>query len=699
MPGTPRMTSIGSPPIWTAPAPYVGRRPFGRPDASRFFGRGAEIRAVQAALLRSRVVVVHGPSAAGKTSLLRAGVLPALAADPSLDVLPVADLRLPGALVSPPLARNTAAYSVLRRWRRRAPLRPADATMSDFLLSLPGPSDDEGSSPDLIAAIDSFDEVFAVPAEERRAFMEELADALRRVQKLRLLIVLNDDSLERFRASLQRLGTFPVAFSRLDTLSPEAALKAITEPLAATGRSFAAGVAEDLVGQLSTLSRGGPGLSSGAPAGYVGPLLLQIVCDELWSNWPADEGLITADQLAGLADFDQAFRHFYDAVVEEVHLLAGRPESALRAWVDDAFIASDGKPKTVRNGLLVTAGAANSVVDAFVERHLLVAEHRTAGVWYKLGYPSFAAPIREVNRQWRAASRPGDLEYKSELPPPDTFTAAAQAAMGEGNLASAQRYAQKAADCYRSAGDERRLAHTLMLRGDIARAEGDIDSAEENFQAALSRFTILEDRNLTARTLSALADIRILTGDYRSAVELHQLAVDKLPTDTDALIGLGYALWYGGFPADADATFSQALIWDEGAVRAYVGRGQVRAEMREYRGALADVDHALRTDLTIDYQADALSARALALAGLGRVEEAEAALAVARASDPSRTRTYFRSARISVMHDQPQAAIEDLQRALVGWPPLSSPEETTARRMLLRLRRRYGARPAGERRT
>ena len=622
---TPRMTSIGSPPIWTAPAPYVGWRPFWRADASRFFGRGAEIRAVRAALLRSRIVVVHGPSAAGKTSLLRAGVIPALSADPVLDVLPVADLRLHGAPVSPPRARNAAAYSVLRRWGRRAPLGPADVTMPEFLLSLPGLSGDEGGAHDLIAAIDSFDEVFTVPAEERRAFMEELGDALRQVERLRLLIVLGDDSLERFRASQQWLGTLPAAFLRLDALSPEAALTAIKDPLAAGGRSLAAGVAEDLVDQLGVLSRGGPGRSSGALAGYVAPLLLQIVCAELWSNWPAGEGLITADELPGLADFDQAFRHFYDAAIEEVHLLAGEPESALRAWVEDAFIAGDGKPRAVRNGLPVTAGVANSVVDAFAERHLLVAEHRTAGVWYRLSYPSFAAPIREVNRQWRAASRPRDLEYKPELAPPDTFAAAAQAAMGEGNLASAQRYAQKAADCYRRAGDERRLAHTLMLRGDIACAEGDIDSAEENFQAALSRFTILEDRNLTARTLSALADISILTGNYRSAVELHQLAVDKLPTDTDALIGLGYALWYGGFPADADATFSQAIIWDGSAVRAYVGRGQVRAEMREYHGALADVDRALRTDLPPDYHADALSAKALALAGLGRVAEAEAA--------------------------------------------------------------------------
>ena len=109
---TPRMTSIGSPPIWTAPAPYVGWRPFWRADASRFFGRGAEIRAVRAALLRSRIVVVHGPSAAGKTSLLRAGVIPALSADPVPDVLPVADLRLArGAGIA---AAGTERRSLLR---------------------------------------------------------------------------------------------------------------------------------------------------------------------------------------------------------------------------------------------------------------------------------------------------------------------------------------------------------------------------------------------------------------------------------------------------------------------------------------------------------------------------------------------------------------------------------------------------------
>jgi tetratricopeptide (TPR) repeat protein len=679
------MTATGSAQIWPAAAPFVGWRPFRRSDADRYFGQEAEVQAVRLALLSSRIVVIHGPSASGKTSLLRAGVLPALAADPELDVLPAAELKLTAARPLTQLVRNAAAYAVLQSWARPLPGSSA-ATISDYLLSRPSLPGDARAGDSLVAAIDQFDDVFTIPGEERRAFIEELAVALHQVPTLKLLILLRDENLERFELSQRWLGTPEIAFSSLNGLSPEGAVRAITQPLAGIGRGVAADAVEDLVIRLSALSAGGPGGWPRAATGPVAPLLLQLVCTELWSRWPASESTVTADRLSELADFSAAFSHFYDDVVDEVHLATGQPENTLRAWLEDVFIADDRELKEVRRGSLVTADMANAVADAFAERHLLAPEQRPAGLWYRLSYPSFAGPLRQVNRQWRAAGEHGTSTSQFDVAPPDTFAAAAEAAMGEGNLVSAQRYAKKAAERYRSTGDERRLAHTLMLRGDIARADGDIDSAKENFNAALNRFTALEDRNLTARTLSALADIQILTGDYPSAVVLQELAVQQLPTDTDALIGLGYAQWYSGYPADADATFSQAITWDPGAARAYVGRGQVRAEMREYAAALADVGRALTAELPPEYEGDALSAKALALAGLGQHEEAETALAGALASDPSRTRTHFRSARIAVLQNQPSAAIHDLRRALSGWPPLSPPEEITARRMLLRLR-------------
>lgn len=58
--------------------PYVGLRTFTRDDADRFFGRAAEVQALVARLARHGIVAVVGPSGVGKSSLVRAGLLPAL---------------------------------------------------------------------------------------------------------------------------------------------------------------------------------------------------------------------------------------------------------------------------------------------------------------------------------------------------------------------------------------------------------------------------------------------------------------------------------------------------------------------------------------------------------------------------------------------------------------------------------------------
>jgi hypothetical protein len=63
-----------------APPPYVGLAAFQVGDAERFFGREALIAEVIAVLGRRSMVAVFGASGAGKSSLLRAGVLPRLRA-------------------------------------------------------------------------------------------------------------------------------------------------------------------------------------------------------------------------------------------------------------------------------------------------------------------------------------------------------------------------------------------------------------------------------------------------------------------------------------------------------------------------------------------------------------------------------------------------------------------------------------------
>lgn len=61
------------------PSPYVGLRPFDEADALLFFGRDAHVRDLLARMRRQqRFVAVLGASGTGKSSLVRAGLVPAL---------------------------------------------------------------------------------------------------------------------------------------------------------------------------------------------------------------------------------------------------------------------------------------------------------------------------------------------------------------------------------------------------------------------------------------------------------------------------------------------------------------------------------------------------------------------------------------------------------------------------------------------
>lgn len=67
-----------TPPTSPAIEPFVGLRPFEHADAHLFFGREAQVEELLARLQAQRYVVVMGASGSGKSSLVRAGLIPAL---------------------------------------------------------------------------------------------------------------------------------------------------------------------------------------------------------------------------------------------------------------------------------------------------------------------------------------------------------------------------------------------------------------------------------------------------------------------------------------------------------------------------------------------------------------------------------------------------------------------------------------------
>ena len=64
--------------ITLPPRPYPGLRPFDEAEWPVFFGRERMVDAVVSKLVTQQLVVVHGDSGSGKSSLIRAGVLPRL---------------------------------------------------------------------------------------------------------------------------------------------------------------------------------------------------------------------------------------------------------------------------------------------------------------------------------------------------------------------------------------------------------------------------------------------------------------------------------------------------------------------------------------------------------------------------------------------------------------------------------------------
>ena len=69
--------------------PYVGPRSFDEAHSRYFFGRDAEKRQLTSLIIAERTVLFYAQSGAGKTSLLRASVMPELRRRRGVVVLPV----------------------------------------------------------------------------------------------------------------------------------------------------------------------------------------------------------------------------------------------------------------------------------------------------------------------------------------------------------------------------------------------------------------------------------------------------------------------------------------------------------------------------------------------------------------------------------------------------------------------------------
>lgn len=172
--------------------PFVGPRPYGAADGGRFFGREDLSGRLAESVLGSRCVTLYGPPDAGKTSLLRASVLPALAASQDVREVHIRSWS-PG---EDPIRRLATAMSEsLLSSPVDGDLSPSDAVMSATKRAA------RASSRLMVLCLDQVEELiyFDQPTASTEAFLvclEALLDLP--LRPVRVILSLREDYLGRF---------------------------------------------------------------------------------------------------------------------------------------------------------------------------------------------------------------------------------------------------------------------------------------------------------------------------------------------------------------------------------------------------------------------------------------------------------------------------------------------------------------------
>jgi hypothetical protein len=390
--------------------PYVGPRPFRTGEL--LLGRARESRGVMDKLLGERIMLLHAPSGAGKTSLIQAALAPRMAEAgfqlctrtvPSFSSLRVNAPEPQGFAV-----KNRYVYSAvlgLLGHLEKDPSRLADLSLGEALERLRGQSD--GATYQVVI-FDQLEEVLVLnPAdrEGQREFFRQVGEALDTDLRWALFSIREDymGGLDRFT---RYLPTGLSARYRLDFLERDAALQAIIGPAKTRAVDFTEEAARSLVDDLRTIRVQRPGRPPELIQGpYVEPVHLQVVCHRLWRILRSDRmavsgEAITADQIEHLRDIAGALRAYYADAVRETARVTDSDERLIRDWFETHLITASRFRGQTQTGPAVDGQVADRVLARLERRYLLRSELRAGTTWYELTHDRLVQPVLEDNARW-----------------------------------------------------------------------------------------------------------------------------------------------------------------------------------------------------------------------------------------------------------------------------------------------------------
>jgi WD40 repeat protein len=348
--------------------PYPGLEPFAPQDAAVFFGREHEIERllelVQPTLQRGvagRLVAIFGPSGSGKSSLVRAGLLPRL--ENLKERWVVVPPMLPGQQPTRNLARSLSqAFSARGQERSAAELERhlgsgGPAALGELAAELAEITDgaSNGTEPNVLVVIDQAEELITRSGErEQQLFLRLIGEALKN-EESPLWVVATVRS-EFLSSAPERAGLAEVVDDPLlvEPLSRTRLPEVIERPAQRAGLDFEAGLVERMVEETT----GGDALP-----------LLAYTLQELWERLGSDGTVRFADYEA-VGGVVGALQHRADRITDEL-TRRGQGSLIVPTLLKLANVEGDEEPTRRRLRRSTLAPEEQQVVDAFVEARLL----------------------------------------------------------------------------------------------------------------------------------------------------------------------------------------------------------------------------------------------------------------------------------------------------------------------------------------
>jgi hypothetical protein len=272
--------------------PYPGLSSFTEADAGRFFGREGEAEALWQRIRTRRLLGVIGPSGAGKTSFMRAGVV---ASRPSgwaavVTTPGTSPLLMLGQALAPELQGDVealrqlvrfedpvAAFDVLARWRKAL----AQA----------------------VVVVDQFEELFTLCSPEAQERFARLLGRIAGEAGAHVVLSMRDDFLMRCHEH-EALGPVFAELTPLGPLGGEALRRALEEPAKAEGFRFE----EGLVGKMTAAVEGERGALP----------LLAFAVSRLWEKRDRERKVLTHEAYAESGGVTGALARHAEATLERI---------------------------------------------------------------------------------------------------------------------------------------------------------------------------------------------------------------------------------------------------------------------------------------------------------------------------------------------------------------------------------------------